>query len=117
MDFWTVKNVTGRKLVGLRWWSAINEDGTEEWMFESESREINQADHRVFWITNYATPVVWVILSFLNILTFSISNSMICIFSAGLSIVNLMAYRRCEKNHNANVKGFIFDQAQKNLTP
>ena len=20
-DFWTVKNITGRKLVGLRWWS------------------------------------------------------------------------------------------------
>ena len=36
MDFWTVKNVTGRKLVGLRWWSVIKEDGTEEWMFESE---------------------------------------------------------------------------------
>ena len=29
MDFWTVKNVTGRKLVGLRWWSEIDESGTE----------------------------------------------------------------------------------------
>ena len=36
MDFWTVKNVTGRKLVGLRWWSEIKEDGKEEWKFESE---------------------------------------------------------------------------------
>lgn len=117
MDFWTVKNVTGRKLVGLRWWSHIKEDGTEEWKFESESREINKADHRVFWITNYASPVAWVILSFLNILTFSISNAMICVFSAGLSIVNVMAYRQCEANHDANVKGFLMDQAQKNLTP
>lgn len=37
-DFWTVKNVTGRLLVGLRWW---NDDGTESsggestWRFES----------------------------------------------------------------------------------
>ena len=34
-DFWIVKNVTGRLLVGLRWWSRIKEDGTEEWIFES----------------------------------------------------------------------------------
>ena len=35
VDFWVVKNITGRRLVGLRWWSMINEDGTEEWVFES----------------------------------------------------------------------------------
>ena len=34
-DFWTVKNVTGRILVGLRWWSIIKEDGKEEWHFEA----------------------------------------------------------------------------------
>jgi hypothetical protein len=34
-DFWTVKNITGRKLVGLRWWNDFEEDGTEVWRFES----------------------------------------------------------------------------------
>ncbi len=34
-DFWTVKNVSGRLLVGLRWWNEIKEDGTNEWIFES----------------------------------------------------------------------------------
>jgi hypothetical protein len=28
-DFWTVKNVTGRLLVNLRWWSEIDELGEE----------------------------------------------------------------------------------------
>jgi hypothetical protein len=27
LDFWTVKNVTGRLLVGLRWWSDYDEKG------------------------------------------------------------------------------------------
>lgn len=27
IDFWVVKNVTGRLLVGLRWWSDFTEDG------------------------------------------------------------------------------------------
>lgn len=34
-DFWTVKNVTGRLLVGLRWWNKVEEDGTSSWVFES----------------------------------------------------------------------------------
>lgn len=32
-DFWTVKNVTGRLLVGLKWYSEFLEDGTEIWKF------------------------------------------------------------------------------------
>jgi hypothetical protein len=27
VDFWVVKNVTGRLLVGLRWWSDFDERG------------------------------------------------------------------------------------------
>ena len=33
LDFWTVKNVTGRILVGLRWWSYYDEKGEEIWKF------------------------------------------------------------------------------------
>ena len=32
-DFWVVKNLTGRILVGLRWWSTYNEKGEEVWKF------------------------------------------------------------------------------------
>jgi len=35
VDFWTVKNITGRLLVGLRWWNYVDEDGISHWMFES----------------------------------------------------------------------------------
>jgi hypothetical protein len=34
-DFWTVKNISGRLLVGLRWWNEIQPDGTNKWVFES----------------------------------------------------------------------------------
>ncbi len=34
-DFWTVKNVSGRLLVGLRWWNEIKDDGSSQWIFES----------------------------------------------------------------------------------
>lgn len=41
MDFWVVKNVTGRLLVGLRWWNKVEDDGSSSWQFESKKvREI-----------------------------------------------------------------------------
>lgn len=33
-DFWTVKNVSGRLLVGLRWWNEVTDQGSQ-WIFES----------------------------------------------------------------------------------
>ena len=36
-----VKNVSGRFLVGLRWWHEVNEDGSSQWKFESLSEEVS----------------------------------------------------------------------------
>lgn len=36
MDFWTVKNITGRLMVGLRWWNYIDDNGKSNWVFESK---------------------------------------------------------------------------------
>ena len=27
IDFWVIKNISGRLLVGLRWWNSIDEEG------------------------------------------------------------------------------------------
>jgi len=35
MDFYTVKNITGKFLVGLRWYSDFGPKGEEIWKFES----------------------------------------------------------------------------------
>lgn len=40
-DFWTVKNITGRLLVGLRWWNVIDENGNSSWKYESTSVSIS----------------------------------------------------------------------------
>ncbi|CAB3379228.1 Hypothetical predicted protein [Cloeon dipterum] len=41
LDFWTVKNVTGRLMVGLRWWNYIDDNGESHWVFES--RKVRKA--------------------------------------------------------------------------
>mmetsp|Transcript_364 Transcript_364/g.531 ORF Transcript_364/g.531 Transcript_364/m.531 type:complete len:192 (+) Transcript_364:120-695(+) len=40
-DFWTVKNVTGRLLVGLRWWNKVENDQTS-WIFESAKKSTSE---------------------------------------------------------------------------
>lgn len=42
-DFWTVKNVSGRLMVGLRWWNYVDEDGNSHWVFES--RKVHVQHH------------------------------------------------------------------------
>ena len=38
MDFWYTKNISGRILVGLRWWNVINpQTGEEKWIYESKN--------------------------------------------------------------------------------
>lgn len=40
LDFWVVKNVSGRILVGLRWWNEINDQGESIWKFECLDQEV-----------------------------------------------------------------------------
>ena len=42
VDFWVVKNISGRLLAGLRWWNKVEEDGTSNWLFESRSVSCNK---------------------------------------------------------------------------
>ncbi len=34
IDFWVVKNIVGRKLVKMRWWFIIDNEGNERWHYE-----------------------------------------------------------------------------------
>uniref|UniRef100_A0A8C5YF22 Golgi apparatus membrane protein TVP23 homolog n=1 Tax=Microcebus murinus TaxID=30608 RepID=A0A8C5YF22_MICMU len=69
-EFWAVKNVTGRLMVGLRWWNHIDEDGKSHWVLESrkaspqENKTVSEAESRIFWPGLIACPVLWVIFAF-----------------------------------------------------
>ncbi|XP_039331651.1 Golgi apparatus membrane protein TVP23 homolog C isoform X1 [Saimiri boliviensis] len=77
-DFWAVKNVTGRLMVGLRWWNHIDEDGKSHWVFESrkessqENKTVSEAESRIFWLGLIACPVLWVIFAFSALFSFRI---------------------------------------------
>ncbi|CAG8726939.1 32496_t:CDS:2 [Gigaspora margarita] len=97
-DFWTVKNVSGRLLVGLRWWNDIQPDGTNVWMFESRdpSRPVNPTDSRIFWISLYLTVVIWLFLAFFVL--FKPSWLLIVAVAITLNLANVIGYTQCDKD-------------------
>ena len=112
MDFWTVKNVTGRLLVNLRWWSDIDDLGQEQWVFESNDdpetrREVGATDSFVFWSVNYLTPVVWGFFTFMDFIGFKFFWMNVCILCLILSSTNTMAYYQCQKDHQGKLKNYI----------
>lgn len=109
VDFWTVKNITGRKLVGLRWWSEIDENGNEQWVYEScdSDKEIGKTDSFVFWTTLYLTPVIWIFFALMDLLSLKIFWINVCIICCVLSAANLVGYYNCQKDHEKKLKNFI----------
>jgi energy-coupling factor transporter transmembrane protein EcfT len=74
VDFYYLKNIAGRRLVGLRWWNEVNpQTGESHWVFESSdpsTKTINATDSRFFWIALYSQPLLWVGLAFVAIFSF-----------------------------------------------
>uniref|UniRef100_A0A670Y4G7 Golgi apparatus membrane protein TVP23 homolog n=1 Tax=Pseudonaja textilis TaxID=8673 RepID=A0A670Y4G7_PSETE len=69
VDFWSVKNVTGRLLVGLRWWNQIDEDGRSHWVFEARKAPSavappTEVEARIFWLGLIVCPVIWILFFF-----------------------------------------------------
>jgi hypothetical protein len=73
-DFYYLKNIAGRRLVGLRWWNEVDPaTGDSHWVFESSepgTKVVNPTDSRFFWIAIYAQPLFWIALALVAVLTF-----------------------------------------------
>ena len=114
MDFWTVKNITGRIMAGLRWWNYVNDEGDSVWMFESATSEANKfsrAEIQIFWGGLIAFPVVWVgkcpeifsvksshvqvCLFFTALFTFKLKWMVLVVIGLVFTVSNLVGFLRC----------------------
>ncbi|XP_027566979.2 Golgi apparatus membrane protein TVP23 homolog A [Pipra filicauda] len=99
-DFWSVKNVTGRLLVGLRWWNQIDEDGKSHWVFEAKRvptiAASTEAEARIFWLGLIICPVIWTLFLFSTL--FSLKLKWLALVIAGISLqtANLYGYIHCK---------------------
>ncbi|OBS70190.1 hypothetical protein A6R68_01271 [Neotoma lepida] len=108
-DFWAVKNVTGRLMVGLRWWNHIDEDGKSHWVFESrksspeDNKTVSEAESRIFWLGLIACPILWVIFAFSALFSFRVKWLAVVIMGVVLQGANLYGYIRCKVGSKKNL--------------
>merc|ERR1712216_971644 len=98
--------VTGRILVGLRWWNDIKEDGASEWVFESIADEsvVNPTDRKVFWMGLYAWPVLWSLLLIVNLFSFDFNWLVLLVMAFVFGASNVVGYWKCSKDAKKRMK-------------
>ena len=116
-DFWTVKNVSGRLLVGLRWWNYVKEDGTTEWVFESteDTSGLSATDRRIFWVGLYAPAVVWSLLLLVAVVMLKIQWLIVIIAALSLSFANIIGYTKCSKDATQRLQNFADQGMAQNI--
>ncbi|TVY53807.1 Golgi apparatus membrane protein TVP23 [Lachnellula cervina] len=130
-DFYYLKNIAGRRLVGLRWWNEVNpQTGESHWVFESSdpsTKVINATDKRFFWMALYSQPLLWVALAVVAIFRFEViwltltdcwmeegggdeiyrtDTKDNIVIALSLTVTNTLAFSRCDKFGQAsNIAG------------
>ncbi|KFX93015.1 hypothetical protein V490_05039 [Pseudogymnoascus sp. VKM F-3557] len=109
-DFYYLKNIAGRRLVGLRWWNEVDvSTGDSQWVFESAdpaTKVVNATDSRFFWLAMYAQPCLWVALAILAVVRFEFIWLTLVVIALVLTITNTLAFSRCDKfSHASNLAG------------
>ena len=117
LDFWFVKNVSGRILVGLRWWNEVKEDGSEVWKFESSNEiKTKSIDTTIFWMSLYIAPIFWGIFIFLELIGLKLMWLLACLIAFTLTFSNTFGYYKCSGDQNKKVKGFLDNKAKEGFS-
>ncbi|XP_055371111.1 uncharacterized Golgi apparatus membrane protein-like protein CG5021 isoform X2 [Condylostylus longicornis] len=121
-DFWTVKNITGRLLVGLRWWNYIDDQGVSHWVFESKKGQIqgspNPNEARIFWLALVLSPALWCIFFIVALFSLKFKWLLLVMIALALNGANLYGYIKCNfganKDLNSAASDFVKTQIFKN---
>ncbi|KAA0154180.1 hypothetical protein FNF31_06075 [Cafeteria roenbergensis] len=115
-DFWTIKNVSGRLLVGLRWGTRVTETGQTEWYFLTHPERAGNAkpvDSRIFWLSLFLAPLLWLLLGVAALLSFSLDWLVLCSFALALTGTNTYGYYKCSAAARQRLQQALADSAIK----
>ncbi|OAA42668.1 Golgi apparatus membrane protein tvp-23 [Metarhizium rileyi] len=105
-DFYYLKNIAGRRLVGLRWWNEVDpHTGASNWVFESSepgTKVVNATDSRFFWLSLYVQPLLWILLAVMAIVRLQFLWLPLVVIALVLTIMNTLAFSRCDKFSQAS---------------
>ncbi|KAL1450474.1 hypothetical protein WDU94_002838 [Cyamophila willieti] len=107
MDFWTVKNISGRLMVGLRWWNYVDDKGQSHWQYESRKNRVNGTEARIFWTSLIVCQVMWCLFLLTSLFGFNFKWMLLVGIALTLNFANLYGYLRCKMGGNADSKSML----------
>ncbi|XP_075154557.1 putative Golgi apparatus membrane protein-like protein CG5021 isoform X1 [Haematobia irritans] len=117
-DFWTVKNITGRLLVGLRWWNYVDDEGVSHWVYESKKGRVNNNEARIFWLGLILCPVFWSLFFIVALFGMKFKWLLLVMIALALNGANLYGYVKCNfgasKDLNSAATDFVKTQIFRN---
>uniref|UniRef100_A0A2S2NL77 Golgi apparatus membrane protein TVP23 homolog n=1 Tax=Schizaphis graminum TaxID=13262 RepID=A0A2S2NL77_SCHGA len=119
MDFWIVKNITGRIMVGLRWWNYVDDDGVSHWVYESRKHRVNSGEYRIFWAGLWSVTGMWILFFITSFFSINFKWMLLVCIALTLNIANLYGYIKCKGGNQENLgissmaSSFIFQNIGK----
>ena len=111
IDFWVCKNVSGRLLVGLRYWNEVDDTGESKWQFESRDeggmRKIDPGEKRIFWLTLYVAPMIWLVFLSSSLMKLNFNYALVCAMAIAMLGTNLIGYIKCSKDQKDQISGYV----------
>ncbi|XP_033187106.1 putative Golgi apparatus membrane protein-like protein CG5021 isoform X3 [Bombus vancouverensis nearcticus] len=119
MDFWTVKNITGRLMVGLRWWNYVDDNGKSHWVFESkkgvQQNRINTTEARIFWLALILCPLLWSMFFVAALFSLKFKWLLLVCIAIVLNSANLYGYVKCKMGNDKNISTATSDFLRKQV--
>ncbi|PBC33180.1 uncharacterized Golgi apparatus membrane protein-like protein CG5021 isoform X1 [Apis cerana] len=119
MDFWTVKNITGRLMVGLRWWNYVDDNGKSHWVFESrkgvQQNRINTTEARIFWLALILCPLLWSVFFVVALFSLRFKWLLLVCIAIVLNGANLYGYVKCKMGNDKNISAATSDFLRKQV--
>ncbi|KAA6424454.1 MAG: Golgi apparatus membrane ECHIDNA-like [Trebouxia sp. A1-2] len=136
LDFWTTKNLSGRLLVGLRWWNETTDEGSN-WRFETLGEASwAEADQQkglcmllvvpvhhgclLLLLAMYNVlllqPVVWGVLGIIALVKISVDYLLVIAVAVVLSSANVVGYTKCSKQASAQLRDMARNAMTSGLT-
>ncbi|KNG74124.1 hypothetical protein PFMG_00065 [Plasmodium falciparum IGH-CR14] len=108
LDFYLVKNITGRFLVRMIWWIDSGEDYSNNVIFHSlEDKSTNSNEKNVFWFSLYIYVFIWLVQTIQMFISFQVCWFLLCVLCFFLSYYNLYNFWKCSKEQPEIVTGVL----------
>jgi len=106
VDFWFVKNIAGRYMLGMRWWNGDDEQGRDGWVFDSYDNEdcATDFDRFIFWVCLRASIIFWFVMLITKVLSFSLFWGIVVTIIFLLNLTNYYGYTMCYKEQAKKIE-------------